>query len=226
LEAKLMDEQELPVVEWELHDGDPLQLAAELTMANKRIAELEAAVASIGGAVRNAVADIAQMEVDENRDECRMALNKARRVVEHERKLAATQDVWDRIGEIQTECARYGPALQEASECLRIQTERVAELEAENERLRAALMPLETSSLACAVQEAAAATMQRDQLQAALELERRAVESLAEHIETACDGFAHGSMSAMEVAPGGYTDAAEIAARARKQALEDAGDAR
>lgn len=104
--------------------------------------------------------------------------------------------------------------------------QRVAELEAENERLRAALMPLETSSLACAVQEAAAATMQRDQLQAALELERRAVESLAEHIETACDGFAHGSMSAMEVAPGGYTDAAEIAARARKQALEDAGDAR
>lgn len=57
--------------------------------------------------------------------------------------------------------------------------QRVAELEAENERLRAALMPLETSSIASAAQEAAAATMQRDQLQAALELERRAVEALA-----------------------------------------------
>lgn len=99
---------------------------------------------------------------------------------------------------------------------------RIAELKAENERLRAALMPLETSSIACAVQEAAAATMQRDQLQAALELERRAVESLAEHIETACAGFAHGSMSAMEVAPGGYTDAAEIAAWA--QARAEGGD--
>jgi hypothetical protein len=97
---------------------------------------------------------------------------------------------------------------------------RIAELEAENERLRAALMPLETSSIASAVQEAAAATMQRDQLQAALELERRAVEALAEHIEIACEGFAHGSMSAMEVAPGGYTDAAEIAAWARKRALD------
>lgn len=98
--------------------------------------------------------------------------------------------------------------------------QRVAELEAENERLRAALMPLETSSIACAVQEAAAATMQRDQLQAALELERRAVEALAEHIETACEGFAHGGMSAMEVAPGGYTDAAEIAAWARNRARD------
>lgn len=76
--------QELPVVELQLHGGDPLQLAAELTMANKRIAELEA----------------------------------------------------------------------------------------ENERLRAALMPLETSSIASAVQEAAAATMQRDQLLAARELDQ------------------------------------------------------
>ena len=131
-----MDEQgqELPVVELRLHGGDPLQLAAELTMANKRIAELEA----------------------------------------------------------------------------------------ENERLRAALMPLETSSLAYVVQEAAAATMQRDQLQAALEAERRAVGKLAEHIEAACEGFAHGGMSAMEVAPGGYTDAADIAAWAR--AREERGD--
>ena len=40
-----MDEQgqELPVVELQLHGGDPLQLAAELTMANKRVAELEVA---------------------------------------------------------------------------------------------------------------------------------------------------------------------------------------
>ena len=127
-----MDEQELPAVELELHDGDPLQLASELTMANNRVAELDA----------------------------------------------------------------------------------------ENERLRDAIMPLETSSLAYVVQEAAAATMQRDQLQAALELERRAVEALAEHIETACEGFAHGGMSAMEVAPGGYTDATEIAAWARELALD------
>jgi len=40
-----------------------------------------------------------------------------------------------------------------------VSEQRVAELEAENERLRAALMPLETSSLAYVVQEAAAATM-------------------------------------------------------------------
>jgi len=102
----------------------------------KRVAELESDVASIGGALQYAERKIRQMEVDENRDDCRMALNKARRVVEHERKLAAAQDVWDRIGEIRTECARYGPALQEASECLRIRAKRVAELEAENERLR------------------------------------------------------------------------------------------
>ena len=101
--------------------------------------------------------------------------------------------------------------------------QRVAELEAENERLRAALMPLETSSIACAVQEAAA-TMQRDQLQAALEAERRAVDKLAEHIEIACEGFSHGSMSAITVAPGGYTDAAEIAAWARNRAREESGE--
>lgn len=207
-------------------EPDPQAIMAERDLLKQRVAELEAAVTSIGGALQNAETALAQLEADEDRDDCRMVLHRARCAVEHERKLAATQDRWDRIGEIRMACAHYGPALQEASECLRIQTERVAELEAENERLRAALMPLETSSIASAVQEAAAATMQRDQLQAALELERRAVESLAEHIETACDGFAHGSMSAMEVAPGGYTDAAEIAARARKQALEDAGDAR
>ena len=102
--------------------------------------------------------------------------------------------------------------------------QRVAELEVENERLRAALMPLETSSIASAVQEAAAATMQRDQLQAALELERRAVEALAEHIEIACEGFSHGSMSAITVAPGGYMDAAEIAAWARNRAREEGGE--
>ena len=73
--------------------------------------------------------------------------------------------------------------------------QRVAELEAENERLRAAL-----------------------------ELERRAVEALAEHIETACEGFAHGSMSAMVVAPGGYMDAADIAAWARERAREESGE--
>jgi cell division septum initiation protein DivIVA len=144
----------------------------------KRVAELESDVASIGGALQYAERKIRQMEVDENRDDCRMALNKARRVVEHERKLAAAQDVWDRIGEIRTECARYGPALQEASECLRIRAKRVAELEAENERLRAALMPLETSSIASAVQEAAAATMQRDQLLAA----RAAVDAVLEEL--------------------------------------------
>ena len=102
--------------------------------------------------------------------------------------------------------------------------QRVAELEAENERLRAALMPLETSSLAYVVHEAAAATMQRDQLQAALEAERRAVEALAEHIEIACEGFSHGSMSAITVAPGGYMDAAEIAAWARNRAREEGGE--
>lgn len=63
---------------------------------------------------------------------------------------------------------------------------------------------------------------ERDQLLAALEQERRAVDVLAEHIEIACDGFAHGSMGAMEVAPGGYTDAAEIAAWARNRAREQA----
>lgn len=54
----------------------------------------------------------------------------------------------------------------------------------------------------------------------AAKLERRAVEALAEHIETACEGFAHGGMSAMEVAPGGYVDAAEIAAWARERARD------
>ena len=143
-----------------------------------RVAELEAAVTSIGGAVQNAETALAQLEADEDRDDCRMVLHRARCAVEHERKLAATQDRWDRIGEIRMDCAHYGPALEEASECVRIQTERVAELEAENERLRAALMPLETSSIASAVQEAAAATMQRDQLQAALEAEHSRVTEL------------------------------------------------
>lgn len=58
----------------------------------------------------------------------------------------------------------------------------------------------------------------------AAKLERRAVEALAEHIETACDGFAHGGMSAMEVAPGGCTDAAEIAAWARNRARGESGE--
>ena len=49
------------------------------------------------------------------------------------------------------------------------------------------------------------------------------MEALAEHIEIACEGFAHGSMSAMEVAPGGYMDTAEIAAWAREQARAEAG---
>ena len=56
--------------------------------------------------------------------------------------------------------------------------QRVAELEAENAELRAALMPLETSSIASAVQEAAAATMQRDQLLAA----RAAVDAVLEEL--------------------------------------------
>ena len=60
----------------------------------------------------------------------------------------------------------------------------------------------------------------------ATELLVRAVEALAEHIEIACEGFAHGSMSAMEVAPGWYTDAAEIAAwaRERARAREESGE--
>jgi len=61
-------------------------------------------------------------------------------------------------------------------------------------------------------------------LQAALELERRAVEALAEHIEIACEGFSHGSMSAITVAPGGYMDAAEIAAWARNRARGESGE--
>jgi len=60
--------------------------------------------------------------------------------------------------------------------------------------------------------------------EAELELERRAVEALAEHIEIACEGFSHGSMSAITVAPGGYMDAAEIAAWARNRALEEGGE--
>ena len=143
----MMDEQgqELPVVELQLHGGDPLQLAAELTMANKRVAELEA----------------------------------------------------------------------------------------ENERLRAALMPLETSSIASAVQEAAAATMQRDQLQAVLEQERRAVEALAEQ----CASQKPQRMPWMGCpvpAPDGYPgcllggrrpDCARCWAEwARKRAREDGGD--
>ena len=54
--------------------------------------------------------------------------------------------------------------------------------------------------------------------------ERRAVDKLAEHIEIACEGFAHGGMSAMEVAPGGYTDATEIAAWARNRARGESGE--
>ena len=46
------------------------------------------------------------------------------------------------------------------------------------------------------------------------------LEALAEHIEIACEGFAHGGMSAMEVAPGGYTDATDIAAWARERARD------
>lgn len=81
----------------------------------KRVAELESDVASIGGALQYAERKIRQMEVDENRDDCRMALNKARRVVEHERKLAAAQDVWDRIGEIRR--TRVCPARYDAAWC-------------------------------------------------------------------------------------------------------------
>ena len=58
----------------------------------------------------------------------------------------------------------------------------------------------------------------------AAKLERRAVEALAEHIEIACEGFSHGSMSAITVAPGGYMDAAEIAAWARNRARGESGE--
>jgi hypothetical protein len=61
-------------------------------------------------------------------------------------------------------------------------------------------------------------------LSESLAVERRAVEALAEHIEIACEGFSHGSMSAITVAPGGYMDAAEIAAWARNRALEEGGE--
>ena len=44
----------------------------------------------------------------------------------------------------------------------------------------------------------------------------------AEHIEIACEGFAHGGMSAMEVAPGGYMNVADIAAWARERARAEA----
>lgn len=118
-------------------EPDPQAIMAERDLLKQRVAELEAAVTSIGGALHNAETALAQLEADEDCDDCRMVLHRARCAVEHERKLAATQDRWDRIGEIRMDCAHYGPALEEASECVRIQTERVAELEAENDRLRA-----------------------------------------------------------------------------------------
>ena len=156
----------------------------------KRVAELESDVASIGGALQYAERKIRQMEVDENRDDCRMALNKARRVVEHERKLAAAQDVWDRIGEIRTECARYGPALQEASECLRIQAKHVAELET-------VVTTLEDrcDEYAAALNDSAELC---DRLRAYYRRERRAVEVLANALVMSGScmlGYDHTSLS-------------------------------
>ena len=114
-----------------------------------------------------------------------------------------------------------------------VERKRVAELEAALKLERGAVeilgVELETRSGICACDVQDGWEQHRGgntvgACWAAWARERRAVDKLAEHIEIACEGFSHGSMSAITVAPGGYMDAADIAAWARNRAREEGGE--
>ena len=158
-------------------------------------------------------------------------LNEAR--AEAERAGRAEAELKQRIAELETAVATLEDKCDEYAAALNDRAELCDRLRAYCRRDRRAVgvlgRELETRSGICACdvqdgweQHRAGNTV--GACWAAWARERRAVDKLAEHIEIACEGFAHGGMSAMEVAPGGYMDAAEIAAWARNRARGESGE--
>jgi len=234
-----MDEQgqELPVVELQLHGGDPLQLAAELDAENARCecrncdgtGWWDGRLCPDCGGTGELVGDVAEIAM----------LRK--RVAELEAAVCERDDDLVGMQYKQNDARRWAAAWKRAAKRLMSEVGILADELLSEGRCPGGGKPCmfgDGGGVVCKTHFIAyarlSALMRRSSFRRliaecralgdALDVERRAVESLAEHIETACDGFAHGSMSAMEVAPGGYTDATEIAAWARERAREEGGE--